>query len=326
MRLLPVAHAPGKHCASTAIRDMMRFHGIRLSEAMCFGIGAGLGIWYLDLPGIAASRLVHVRSADIEAQFFRRIGHPFAWETSESPEESEELLFRALDSGLPALVRTDIYHLPYYRSRTHFPGHVIMVWGYDRRRQVFFVTDTEREEVLEVPFTDMRQARHQKGSFFEMKGNLFSPEGIEGPGDMQEIIARSIVHNSRVILDEAYAFQGIKGLDSWLSEIPAWGEFPDWQWTARLAYQIIERRGPGGGGFRLMYADFLKEAAAFVPEILSLRLAEKMLLAAKSWQELAGSLKAVSEKERPDFREAAGSLERVRDLEDAYHRAASNLA
>lgn len=325
MKLLPVAHAPGRHCASTAIRDMMSFHGTQLTEAMCFGIGCGLGIWYLDLPGINVSRLVHVRSSDIEAQFFSRIGHPFAWELADSPVQSEESLVRALDRGFPALIRTDIYHLPYYRSHTHFPGHVIIVWGYDKKREIFFVTDTEREEVLEVPFQAMRKARHQEGSFFEMQGNLFSPEQIGLSGSMREIILNSIAHNSRVILDDAYDFQGVRGLAVWLRELPAWEDFADWRWTARLTYQIIERRGTGGGGFRLMYADFLREAALSLPEIASLRLADRMLAIAQAWQGLAGALKEASEKERPDFREASVRLERVRDLEEAYHRDAACL-
>ncbi len=125
--MLPVFHAPGRHCASTAIRDMLSFHGIQMSEAMCFGIGAGLGIWYLDLPNNSPSRLVHMRSTDFEAQFFSRIGHEFTWDRSDDPAQAEASLCRAIDNGRPALIRTDIYYLPYFRSSTHFQAHVIMV-------------------------------------------------------------------------------------------------------------------------------------------------------------------------------------------------------
>ncbi len=204
--MLPVSHVPGRHCASTAIRDMLSFHGIRMSEAMCFGIGVGLGIWYRSLPTGSPSRLVHMRSADFEAQFFSRIGHEFVWDRSGKPGLAEASLCRAIDKGLPALIRTDIYHLPYFRSSTHFQGHVIMVWGYDSEREVFLVTDTGNPEILEVPFPDMRKARHQEDPFFEMQGNRFSPGAIEPPGGMREIIVSSIVHNSRAILDGSGAY------------------------------------------------------------------------------------------------------------------------
>jgi hypothetical protein len=39
-----------------------------------------------------------------------------------------------------------------------------------------------------------------------------------------------------------------------------WAQAPDWSWCARFAYQVIERRGTGGGNFRRLYARFLSEA------------------------------------------------------------------
>ena len=44
------------------------------------------------------------------------------------------------------------------------------------------------------------------------------------------------------------------------AEIADWPrEIEDWQWSARFCYQVIERRGTGGGNFRLMYSRFLAE-------------------------------------------------------------------
>ncbi len=172
----------------------------------------------------------------------------------------------------------------------------------------------------------MRKARHQGVSFYETQGNRFSPEAIKSPGSMREIIVSSIVHNSRAILDEAHDFQGIRGMDTWLRELPEWGELEDWKWAARFSYQIIERRGTGGGGFRLMYADFLRESLRWVPDIASYGLVERMLETAGAWQGLAAALKDASEQGRPDFREVARRVERTRALEDAYHRAALALA
>jgi hypothetical protein len=326
MKMLPAAHEPGRHCASTGIRDLLGFHGVRLSEAMCFGIGAGLGIWYLGLPGLSLSRLIHVRSADIEDQFFTRMGLRFLWEQFGDPVQSEQALREKIDRGIPALIRTDIYYLPYYESKTHFPGHVIVVWGYDEAREVFFVTDTGRKEITEVPFSAMREARHQVDSFFEMHGNLFAPEGIALPDGFGEIIRNAIVHNSTVILDDAHGYQGIRGLDTWLGELSDWGDFPDWQWVCRFTYQVIERRGTGGGGFRLMYADFLKESAGLVREVASLSLTEKMLALGHAWQDLAGALRDASEKDKPDFSRVEQELKTVRDLEEAFHKDAISMA
>jgi hypothetical protein len=325
MIMCPNTHRPGRHCASSAIRDLAEYYGLGLDEPMCFGIGAGLGLWYLENNHLPASRMIHVRSMDIEAQFFQRIGVPFAWEQFDDHQKSEDRLLEHLDQGRPALTQTDIFYLPYYRSKTHFPGHLIAVWGYDAARRVFFVTDTERERVQEVPFDNLKKARFSGGGIFELKGNLFAPASLPIPDDLPQIIIRAVSHNSKVLRDRGMGFQGLAALDLWRQELDLWKTFDDWQWTARLAYQVIEKRGTGGGGFRLMYAEFLNAAAAMIPEISSLGLPEKMSAAADAWQDLACALKAASEQSKPDFIETRIRLDRVIQTETDYHRTAVRL-
>jgi hypothetical protein len=324
--LLPVKHHPGRHCASTALCNMVNFHGIALSEAMCFGIGAGLGIWYLDAGSIKPGRMVHVRSADIEAQFFNRMGCPFSWQQFKDPSDAQKALCESLDRGLPAIVQTDIFHLPYYDSKTHFPGHDITVWGYDSSDSVFLITDTERTELLLVPFKDMCCALYSKNGFFIMEGNQFSPDSLAPPKDLPTVIRHAIEYNSRVILSEGYDFQGITGLDKWMREIvDEWPYLSDPQWNARFAYQVIERRGTGGGGFRLMYADFLKEAEMYCPEVASRGLSKRMLEVGNAWTGLALVLRDLSEQTRPDFSAVLEPLRHVHRVESAYHREAQEL-
>jgi hypothetical protein len=74
------------------------------------------------------------------------------------------------------------------------------------------------------------------------------------------------------------------------------GDWPDlaedWRWCARFLYQVIERRGTGGGNFRLMYSRFLEEAGY----------AEASLAgdAAAAWAALAAAAQDASEPEEPD--------------------------
>ncbi|MEN6446230.1 MAG: BtrH N-terminal domain-containing protein [Syntrophaceae bacterium] len=324
--LLPVRHRPGRHCASTAICNVVNFHGIAFSEALCFGIGAGLGIWYLDTGSLKPGRMVHVRSADIEAQFFNRMGCAFSWQQFKDPLDAQKALCRTLDKGLPALVQTDIYYLPYYGSKTHFPGHDITVWGYDPTEGVFLITDTERTVLLSVPFENMRRALYAGDGFFTLEGNLFSPESLDLPPDLPAIIRAAISHNSRVILSGGYDFQGIAGLEKWMREITEeWPQLADWQWAARFAYQVIERRGTGGGGFRLMYADFLEQASASCPEVKSRGLSTSMREIGGAWTALALALKDASEVNRPDFSAVLEGLRRVHRIEAAYHHEAVSI-
>ncbi|RLC06796.1 MAG: peptidase [Deltaproteobacteria bacterium] len=327
MTQIPVSHHAGRHCASTGLCNLVNFHGIEWSESMCFGLGAGLGIWYISFPSISPSRMVHVRSLDIEDRFFNRIGQPFAWEQFKTPEESEQVLCARLELGVPVILQTDIYHLPYYESNTHYPGHVITVWGYDRDKKVFFVTDTERKAVLQVPFKKMRKARFSMDGLLNIQGNLYAPQRLSAPESMPDIILQAIKENSRVMIEGYNELSemddivgGLSAFEKWEEEIRNWKDLEDWRWAARFTYQTTERRGTGGGAFRLMYADFLNEAADYVPEISSHGLPRQMIEAGLAWQDLSLALKKASNRSVPDFTDASARLNRVKQLESAYHK------
>ena len=96
-------------------------------------------------------------------------------------------------------------------------------------------------------------------------------------------------------------FSGLDAVRRLAAEAGSWPEAAeDWQWCARFGYQVIERRGTGGGAFRLMYSRFLEEAGR--PE------APLAADAAARWTELAEAFQAASESE--DAR--AGALARDR--------------
>lgn len=327
MQLIQPSHTPGRHCASTGLQDLVNHHGIAWTEAMCFGLGSGLGIWYLTLPGLDPSPMVHVRSLDIESEFFTRIGHPFQWQRFTDPTKSESALCRELDRGRPALLQTDIFHLPHYGSDTHYPGHVITAWGYDSRERVFFVTDTERETLLEVPFDAMQKARYCPEHLLSIEGNAFSPASISPPKNTAAVIAEAIANNSRRILHGTPGMQGMPGvfegidaLNRWQEALPAWPDLGTWRWAARFTYQVIEKRGTGGGGFRYLYADFLEEAEKIVPQLAGLELPRKMRKVGHAWTALAWCLKEASEKDTPDVGPTAEKLQEVARLETDYHR------
>ena len=55
-------------------------------------------------------------------------------------------------------------------------------------------------------------------------------------------------------------FEGLPALRRFAAEVGSWPEAtPDWKWSARFNYQVIERRGTGGGNFRALYSRFLAE-------------------------------------------------------------------
>ncbi len=56
-------HVPGNHCGSTALRNMLGFHGVEVTEEMAFGLGAGACFFYVVLEQSSPSRFTNGRAA-----------------------------------------------------------------------------------------------------------------------------------------------------------------------------------------------------------------------------------------------------------------------
>ncbi|MBL0711254.1 MAG: BtrH N-terminal domain-containing protein [Colwellia sp.] len=323
MTLIKNTHVPGVHCSSTAVADLVRFHGFNWSEDFCFGIGGGLGITYLKTPQASPTRLLHTRSLGYEKRFFNAIGiDDFSWLSAETEEESEQQLITALNENRPALLLTDIYYLHYFNSSSHFPGHGIMAWSYNKEDQVFHVTDTERENVETVSFEKMRKARVSQMIPFICNGDFYAPQHLNKPTDLKKLCQQAIKENALRLLkstDQTTSFPALEALSADLSE---WQHSNDWQWNCRFAYQTIEKRGTGGSGFRKMYARFLGEASQYLDSIKTLHLEDKMHKSAQSWYELSTAFKHTSENDDPNFEKIKECIKQVITDETHYCEAA----
>ena len=323
-------HQPGLHCGSTALSDLMHFSGSPCSEALCFGLGAGLGFYYVELEGMSPSRMFHVRSSGLEPDFFDSLGIPFAWQKTEDPEEAERSARAAVDRGFPVLLRTDIYHLDYYRSSTHFNGHVVVLWGYDDRLGQAFLSDTGWPGLQSVPFDSLRCARASQAPPVPLRHDHFVAADLAPCREQATAIREALGRNARHMLsptggNPSFAY-GLEGLRILRARLPTWAEAPDWKWCARFTYQVIEKRGTGGGAFRLLYQRFLEEAEAAIPSMRPHGLSARMGQIASLWSELAGVLKEVSEAASPaGLRRAGEVVEAVAAREEDFYRAVLSL-
>jgi hypothetical protein len=108
-------------------------------------------------------------------------------------------------------------------------------------------------------------------------------------------------------------------METLAEEFEDWAESADWVWCARFTYQMIERRGTGGGFFRKIYAAYLREAEELIPALQSAHLAEAMAEIAGEWTELAGLLKRISEEQDArGFAEAARRMKRLAGREESF--------
>ena len=292
-------HHPGNHCGSTALRNLLAHHGVELSEEMAFGLGAGACFYFVPLEGQSPSRFINGRTSRLEEQFVELTGAPVELETFEDADASWAAARASVEAGAPALLLTDLYYLDHYGTSAHFPGHAVILAGFDDR--VAYLSDTAFEELQTTELDNLRRARHSRHPVFPLAGHML----VAGPGlagfDPRHAAPAAIARCAGRMLEPPLGeFEGLPALRRFAAEVSEWPDLlADWRWTSRFTYQVIERRGTGGGNFRLMYARFLAECAAAGLVPVTAEQVELARRAAAAWSALADELHAASEGEEP---------------------------
>jgi hypothetical protein len=287
-------HTPGNHCGSTALRNLLAFHGVAISEEMAFGLGAGAGFYYLAMEDTSPSRWLNGRTARLEESFRDLTGA--ALELRTFPQGEGEAAWAAaraeVDAGSPALLLTDLYHLDHYGNSAHFPGHAVVLAGYDE--EVAQLSDTGFEQLQTTRLENLALARHSGHPAYPLEGHMFTIGAALDREALAAAIPAAIERAVAEMTDPPFGeFGGLPALGRLAAEAGSWPEaVEDWQWCARFSYQVIERRGTGGGAFRPMYARFLAEAGRGEAPLAA--------AAGERWSELAEAFRLASESEQAE--------------------------
>jgi hypothetical protein len=313
-------HVPGHHCGSTALRNLLAFHGVEISEEMAFGLGAGACFYYVVQDGHSPSRFTNGRAARLEENFLELTGTPLRLRTDGDPEGSWRIAKEAVDEGRPVLVLTDLYYLDHYGRSAHFPGHAVVLAGYDE--ELAWLSDTAFEDLQTTSLESLREARHSQQPIFPLEGHAIDlPQGTAlSRDDLVAHAPKAIERTAATMVQPPLGeFEGLPALRRLAAEVGNWPEAAeDWQWCARFLYQVIERRGTGGGNFRRMYSRFLEEAgydeSALAHE------------AAEDWTRLAEAARDASNSDQPDPAQWQTIRSEAAAVLDAEERLWSTLA
>jgi hypothetical protein len=306
-------HVPGNHCGSTALRNLLGFHGVEISEAMAFGLGAGACFYYVVLDEHSPTRFTNGRASRLEENFLELTEVPLRLRTDGDPEAAWELAREDVDAGRPVLLLTDLYYLDHYGRSAHFPGHAVVLAGYDE--ELAWLSDTAFEDLQTTSLESLKEARHSQQPIFPLEGHAIDlPEGVElSRENLLAHAPKAIERAASVMLQPPLGdYEGLPALRRIAAEVGTWPEAAeDWQWCTRFLYQVIERRGTGGGNFRRMYSQFLEEAgyeeAALARE------------ASDDWTRLAVAARTASGPDQPDpghWKALSEEAARVLDAEE----------
>jgi hypothetical protein len=247
-------HRKGIHCGSTAMGDALRAKGLDLPEEQVFGLGSGAAFRLYDGDGSLtppqATRFFVGRSLSFEEDLCDTLG-------ADLQSRSYALAGHAGLNELD-LVHTDLLELPYLKVRGHWFGHLVVIAGF--LDDQVLVWDNELEGTQKVPRKQLLKAMCAPTPGFHASGaTVLHVESApkEVPADAAR---KAILRNALQMTEQAAPQEGIEGIEQLARELDEWRKAPDWERRARLASQVIETRGCGGGLFRRMYARFLKQS------------------------------------------------------------------
>ena len=310
-------HIPGLHCGSTSLMDIANYFNHHFSEELCFGLGGGLGFYYTVDNDMSPTHAIHVRGPGMEANFISLFGMKIDdWKYEPDNDKAFSTLKKFIDRDIPVLIQTDIFYLDYYNSSTHFPGHIIVVNGYDDEEGVFFVSDTGFEGYKTVTYDEMSEARVSKAKPYPLENNWFEADIGGREFDLTRSAEKAIVRNATEMLEGVNTLRGESGVSrirAWSQDVIKWNDLEDWRWCSRYSYQVISKRGTEGAAFRHMYRDFLKEVSGSLPVLKDSGLIEMMDLIGNIWIEVSAEFREISEMDNPLDKFNSASLQ-IMDL------------
>ena len=291
MAQIPFPHQQSAHCETGVLSNLLTYHGLKLSEALAFGVGSGLFFGYF--PFIRLNHLpltaFRIKTGGIMKRCTKRLGVGMTWKKFHSPQEAMDDLDRKMDRGIPVGCRTGAYWLDYFpkRYRFHFNMHHIIVFG--RKAGSYIISDPVFPEPVLCSRESLMKARFAKGPM-QPKGNTFMISHTPVEVDLAGAVLAGIKEVCRTMLKAPGPFIGIKGIRFAAGRMESWPERLGERKAALHIGQFIrmqEEIGTGGAGFRFLFAAFLQECADILSKPHLLQLSEQMTAIGDKWREVA---------------------------------------
>lgn len=279
-------HRKGKHCSSTALSDVFRYHGLDLSEPMVFGLGSGIGFVYWKSKGMAFP-FVGGRAKDMEKSVCDNIGIKMVVQKTESRAAAWRSLRDMICTKEPAMVYADMFYLEYFdQFMGHFGQHNIVVAGYDENYA--YVADNNFDDLVPCSLASLAEARASGCKFMAPQNALFKFRFPEKTKPLKDAVRDAITKTCGEMLSPPIKNIGVKGIRTFAEKLPEWAEYRDFGYNMRLAYTYLEKDGTGGSAFRNLYTSFLMEASQYLPELKIF--SNGMAGIARRWTEVANML------------------------------------
>ena len=302
---------PGKHCGSTAMRNLLHHYcSLDLSEDTVFGLGGGVDFLYFISERYRPSSLIFGRSVTLEQDLATALQVDYREQIEPDDDAAWRRVRAEVDAGRPTMLSGDAFYLDYANFNVHFPAHRFVLLGYDDEEEAAYIADRRDPEPKRCSYQALRLSRNPPDfiSTYNLWGRFFASDVA---ASMEQAYAHALAANARRMLDEdpvtiealraaspdpsVRIATGLHGMNVFLDDLPRWRDRDDRSTVAGYAAACIEKYGTGGGNFRAMYAEFLRQGQVLVPELIPVGAPESAARSAALWTALAGHLAELAE-------------------------------
>jgi hypothetical protein len=306
----------GHHWETGTVANFLAYRGVKAphtgrpySEALFLGVsgGAAMGYFSFAYEGYdPMARILTRNTFDPWITMLSRLGVAQNVHQTAKPEKAVANLTRALEEGTPAIVWTDVWNLPYNALSfddgmwAMFP---ILVYGYDEAANVVRIADRARVG-LTATTGELAAGRGRTKKSGHRLMTLEAPDADKLPAAVSAGIWDCIRlytepppkfgRNSFGLAAHrrwAELLTRPKTRMSWEREFPAGAKMYAGLTSAFTDVAIFGKEGDNYAD-RLLYADFLDEAATILGKPGFNQTADKFRVAAAEWGRLAAALLA----------------------------------
>lgn len=259
-------HRQSAHCETGVISNLMRHHGLDISEPMALGIGSGL--FFSHMPFIKVNGLpvttYRIMPGDIFKKFSKRMGVEMKRQKFSSPEKAMAELDNCLEQGLPVGMLTSVFYLPYLPRafRFHFNAHNIVVYG--KEGDDYLVSDPILEEPVTIDKRMLIRARFAKG-MPNTSGRMYYPTHVPQDVDINQALIKGLKYTAKDMGTIPLPIFGGRAIGFLASRVADYEKKYGKEEAKKYIGNIVrmqEEIGTGGAGFRFMFGAFLQEASA----------------------------------------------------------------
>ncbi len=314
--------AGGKHCVSNALRQVFQYYGHKLSEEMIFGLASGLNFFYFELKNLPYPLIGgRTKIGRFEESLACNLGISIETHKTSSSRKAYEELKNLIRHNTPVVIYVDMNPLSYLGmpEDVHFGGHAVVVFGIDEEGEIAYVSDRDSSN---APFPSSEKSRdyhqvplHELAAARGSKFKPFPPENkwltfdLSGMWTIEHrIIFEAIREACTVMCCAPVKNLGIKGIQLFSRKVMDWGDFDMEKFKGACfnAYVMINALGgTGGGAFRRMYGNFLKESSAITGSEQMLQYGKEYLTLSELWDDIADTFLTLSR---------TGSTERLEEI------------